>query len=150
MEAPDLTFEEMRVDLRNGSVEGLELRLRLATLEQAVDVAPGGFSPSLNAADNRDAVTINQDLLKNLPMLDLDVVTSVARFLDPAGGATSIVVDGAEARDPGVTASAIEEIRISQNPYTSEYPRWSRPRIEVITKTATDAYHGSLSFRVPR
>ena len=146
VEAPELAFEEVRVDLREGSVAGLELKLRLATLEQSVDVAPGAFSPSLSAADNRDAITINQNLLKNLPMLDLDVMASIARFLDPAGGATSIVVDGAEARNPGVTASAIEEIRINQNPYTSEYPRWSRRRIEIITKTAADAYHGSLSF----
>jgi hypothetical protein len=51
-----------------------------------------------------------------------------------------------ESRNVGVTASAIQEIRINNNPYTVEYPRWSRRRIEVITKSATDAYHGTLHY----
>jgi hypothetical protein len=58
----------------------------------------------------------------------------------------SLVVDGMEARNAGVTASAIQEIKINQNPYTAEYPRWSRRRIEVITKTASDRYHGTFNF----
>ena len=51
-----------------------------------------------------------------------------------------------EMRNVGVTASAIQEIRINNNPYTAEFPRWSRRRIEVITKSATDRYHGTLNF----
>jgi hypothetical protein len=51
-----------------------------------------------------------------------------------------------ESRNVGVTPSAIQEIRINQNPYTAEYPRWSRRRLEVITKTAADRYHGTLNF----
>ncbi|MBK5292921.1 MAG: TonB-dependent receptor, partial [Acidobacteriia bacterium] len=46
----------------------------------------------------------------------------------------------------GVTASAIQEIRINNNPYTAEFPRWSRRRIEVITKSSTDAFHGTFNF----
>jgi outer membrane receptor protein involved in Fe transport len=51
-----------------------------------------------------------------------------------------------EARNVGVTASAVQEIKINQNPFTAEYPRWSRRRIEVITKSATDRYHGTFNF----
>jgi hypothetical protein len=51
-----------------------------------------------------------------------------------------------ESRNVGVTASAIQEIRINNNPYTVEYPRWSRRRIEVITKSSADSHHGTFNF----
>lgn len=74
-------------------------------------------------------------------------IAALSRFMDPAGGlggTPTLIVDGAKARNIGISASAIQEIGINQNPYTAEYPRWSRRRIEVITKTATDKYHGTV------
>jgi hypothetical protein len=46
----------------------------------------------------------------------------------------------------GVTASAIKEVRINQNPYSAEFFRPGRGRIEIITKDSADAYHGAINF----
>lgn len=86
-------------------------------------------------------------MLDNLPVLDNNYLNALARFLNPGtpgDAGTSLIVDGMEARNIGVTASAVQEIRINNNPYTVEYPRWSRRRIEVITKSSADTYHGTF------
>jgi hypothetical protein len=140
---------DRRVRLANRPVTGLRLRLSLEVLRQEMTVL--GPVPSVNTDIGGDlsAISVDQGLLRNLPVLDLDYVKSLARFLDPAGaGEASLVVDGMESRNVGVTPSAIQEIRINQNPYTLEYPRWSRRRIEVITKAAADSYHGTFNFLV--
>jgi hypothetical protein len=51
-----------------------------------------------------------------------------------------------EVNNAGVTASAIKEVRINQNPYSAEFFRPGRGRIEIITKDAGAAYHGALNF----
>jgi outer membrane receptor protein involved in Fe transport len=138
---------DRRVRLGNRPVTGLRLRLSLEILRQELTVF--GPVPQINTDIGGDlgAISVDQGLLSNLPILDLDYLKALSRFLDPAGtGETSVVVDGMEARNVGVTPSAIQEIRINQNPYTAEYPRWSRRRIEVITKTAADRYHGTVNF----
>jgi hypothetical protein len=138
---------DRRVRLGNRPVTGLRLRLSLEILRQELTVF--GPVPQVNTdiGGELGAISVDQGLLSNLPILDLDYLKALSRFLDPAGsGETSVVVDGMEARNVGVTPSAIQEIRINQNPYTAEYPRWSRRRIEVITKTAADRYHGTVNF----
>ena len=62
-----------------------------------------------------------------------DVVGSLANLTDPSsagvGGAT-VLVDGLETTDK-VRASTIKEVRINQNPYSAEFARPGRGRIEV-------------------
>src|SRR5260221_11981364 len=61
-------------------------------------------------------------------------------------GGVTLVVDGMEARKVGVAPSAIQQVKINQDPYSSEFPRPGRGRIEVITKAGTDKYSGSMDF----
>jgi hypothetical protein len=110
---------------------------------------PTGQLRASHLSGNLNAVSVEHGLLENLPILGLDYLTALSRFLDPGtpgDAGTSLIVDGMEARNVGVTPSAIQEIKINQNPYTAEYPRWSRRRIEVITKAGTDRYHGTFNF----
>src|ERR1039457_4508172 len=57
-----------------------------------------------------------------------------------------MVVDGVEANTLGVSASAIKEGRINQNPYSAEVARPGKGRIEIITKDAGAAFHGAIGF----
>ena len=41
--------------------------------------------------------------------------------------------------------SSIREIRINQNPFSSEYDKLGYGRIEIFTKPGTDQYHGQIS-----
>ncbi len=61
-----------------------------------------------------------------------------------ATGGVTLIVDGVEANSAGVSASAIQELKINQNPYTAEFSRPGRGRIEIITKPgSTD---GAFNF----
>jgi hypothetical protein len=45
-----------------------------------------------------------------------------------------------------VTASAIQTVKINQNPYTALYSRLGRARVEITTKSGTSKLHGSGTF----
>ncbi len=144
-------FDPLRRQIRVGRQPGRDLviRLRLAVLKEEVDVPEIDRQVSVAPGQNADAISVERTMLDNLPVLDNNYLNALARFLNPGtAGDTgaSLIVDGMESRNIGVTASAIQEIRINNNPYTVEYPRWSRRRIEVITKSSADKYHGTFNF----
>ena len=144
-------FEPIRQSVRisGRSLQNIRLRLTLSRLRQELIVGEPMNQVNTDTANNADAISVEQGILGNLPLLDLNYLSALSRFLEAgtAGGAgSSLVVDGMEMRNVGVTASAIQEIRINNNPYTAEYPRWSRRRIEVITKSSADRYHGTFNF----
>jgi hypothetical protein len=117
------------------------------TQELTVNADTDVISAAANA--NRDAVVLDDKELKNLPVFDRDIVGTLARFLDASAlgtGGVTLVVDGMEARKVGVAPSAIQQVKINQDPYSAEFPRPGRGRIEVITKAGTDKYRGSMDF----
>lgn len=145
---PGFVSVDKEVEVRNRAVTWLVLRLTLAAIKEEISISGNSNSLTSDIANNRNAISVEQELLETLPILNLDFLTALSRFLNPSipDSGVFLVVDGMEARNVGVTASAIQEIKINQNPYTAEYPRWSRRRIEVITKSATDRYHGTFNF----
>ena len=126
-----------------------KLILEVASIAQEITVQREAASVGTGADANRDAITIDGSDLRDIPIFDRDVVGTLARFLDAsalgAGGAT-LVVDGMEARKVGVAPSAIQQVKINQDPYSAEFPRPGRGRIEVITKAGADKYGGSMDF----
>src|SRR5437773_8307728 len=82
--------------------------------------------------------------------MDTVGVRAVTGRLGPGGsGGAILIVDGVMASEVGVPASAIQEVRINQNPYSAEYAAPGKNRIEIITKNGSSDFHGSLetSFR---
>jgi hypothetical protein len=55
-------------------------------------------------------------------------------------------MDGLAVNNVSLPASAIQEVKINQNPYSPEFLRPGRGRIEIVTKAAASAYHGSVNF----
>src|SRR5262249_7484756 len=86
--------------------------------------------------------------LENLPVFDQDVLATMSRFLDLSSvgstGAT-LVVNGMEVNSLNVSASAIQQIKINNDPYAAEYVRPGRGRIEVITKPGSQHYQGTAN-----
>ena len=56
------------------------------------------------------------------------------------------MVDGVEANRATVSASAVQEVRINQDPYSAQYYWPGRGQMEIITKSAADHYHGQFNF----
>jgi len=128
----------------------LSIQLSLAELRQELTVQSTLPQLSVEPAGNRDALVLDKQTLDLLPTMNGDIVQAASRYLDPAVTGTdgvSLVVDGMETDKLGVTASAINEVRINQNPYSAEYSRPGHSRIEVITKQETSDYHGELRAR---
>ena len=123
--------------------------LDLASQTQEVTVNAGVDSIAAAPGSNRDAVVLDDGDFLKLPIFDRDIVGALSQFLDASaigtGGAT-LVVDGMEARKVGVAPSAIQQVKINQDPYSAEFPRPGRGRIEVITKAGADKYSGSMDF----
>lgn len=148
-EAPGFDSVVRRVRVSGLPAQPLRVTLTIASLKQELNIAESERTVAAQADRNADTISVERTVLDNLPFLDNNYQAALGRFLDagtPGGSGNTIVVDGMEMRNAGVTASAIEEIRINNNPYTVEYPRWSRRRIEIITKSSADAYHGTFNF----
>ncbi len=70
---------------------------------------------------------------------------------DVAGtGGSTLLVDGVEANRVTVSPSAVEEVRINQDPYSARYYSPGRGQMEIITKSAAQQYHGQAKFLFPR
>jgi len=146
-------FKPAQARVRVGTRPAAPLRivLELATIEQELTVPGADARVSAEAAGNVDVVRLDRAMLEELPILGNDILGAVSRFLDASAlgaGGVSLVVDGVESSKIGVSASAIQEVRINQNPYSAEFFSPGRGRIEIITKQEAAAYHGEFNFRL--
>jgi hypothetical protein len=129
----------------------IHLTLKIAVPNETVTVATGDSSPliSTESTENQNANTIDRNALDRVPVFDQDYITTMSRFLDDNATGTNgvtLVVNGIEANGPGVTPSAIQEVKINNNPYSARFSRPGRARLEIITKGGSPTYHGSLNF----
>lgn len=145
-------FKDLSVRVRVGTrpPSPQKLVLGLASIAQDITVSNLAAGVAASASGNQDAVTLDQDMLSALPVLDRDLVATASRFLDPAalGGGVTIVVNGMEVSALNVSASAVSQIRINQDPYSAEYSRPGRGRIEILTKPGSQQYHGEFNTLV--
>jgi hypothetical protein len=138
-----------RVKVGPHSSAPLRIVLPLAELHEEVTATNSQGQLSREASENADIITLDRQTLDSLPTLDNDVVRAVTEMLGPGLGGAVVTVDGMTVSDVGVPASAIQEVRINQNPYSAEYSVPGKNRIEIITKNGSSDFHGSLdaSFR---
>jgi hypothetical protein len=138
----------VHVTVRSRAPAPLRVTLPLAGLAQEVTVDTGTLQADTTAGNNLNAIVVDQSTLADLPVFDQDFVGTMSRFLDAASIGTSgvtLIVNGMEANGLGVSASAVQQIKINQDPYSAEFFRPGRGRIEVITKTGADAFHGTAN-----
>lgn len=148
------SFKTTRVAISSsGRDRVLRIVLPIAVSAQEVTVRAGTSAPLVNTetSENQDANTIDRSALDRIPVFDQDYVTTLSRFLNDSAIGTNgvtLVVNGIEANGPGVTPSAIKEVRINQDPYSALYARPGRARIEITTKGGTPQFHGAANFLV--
>ena len=129
----------------------IRVTMQIAVLNESITVATGDSAPlvSIESSENQNANTIDRNALDRVPVFDQDYITTMSRFLDDNATGTNgvaLVVNGIEANGPGVTPSAVQEVKINNNPYSARFSRPGRARLEIITKGGTPNYHGSLNF----
>jgi hypothetical protein len=147
--SPGFESTKLDVTVESQSPAPLHVVLAIASLRQETTVISEPATISTEASDNKDSVAVSEQSLSNLPVFDQDYIGAMSRFLDPGSVGTngvSLVVNGMEVNNLGVSPSAIKEIKINQDPYSVEYQRPGRGRIEVTTKPGSPEYHGTFNF----
>ncbi|MEA2175578.1 MAG: hypothetical protein QOD00_3170 [Blastocatellia bacterium] len=144
-------FEPTTVEVTVGAQPSAPLQISLAVKSLYLETTVTSETTQINtdSGDNQDSVALTEQSLSNLPVFDQDYVGAMSRFLDPGSVGTSgatLVVNGMEVNNLGVSSSAIKEIKINQDPYSAEFQRPGRGRIEVTTKPGSTDYHGSFNF----
>jgi hypothetical protein len=134
------------ISVANGMVKELNLPLVIAALREEVTVEGHaqnvGISPDQNSSSlvfrGKDLNALSDD--PNELQAELQQLAGAAA--GPNGG--QIYVDGfAGGQLP--PKSSILEIRVNQNPFSSEFDRIGYGRVEIITKPGSEKFHGSLS-----
>ena len=138
-----------RITVGNRSPRPVEFKLDIANLQQDVTVAGDSVQVNTQTDNNLDVASLDRNALDNAPIFDANYIGTISRFLDAGavgtGGAT-LIMDGLQVNSVSLPASAIQEVKINQNPYSPEFLRPGRGRIEVITKASASAYHSTLNF----
>ena len=147
--APFAGFAETIQSLQAaGTVTDFVLVLRPQTVSQQVNVGEPE-SLSTDSSANRDTVSVTGSELRKLPIFDQDPIGALTPFLDPSSGSSggaTLIVDGVEVKRLTVSPSAIQEVKINNDPYASEFNRPGRGRIEIVTKPGSPNFHGEVNF----
>jgi hypothetical protein len=135
--------------VQSGKPLFIQIHLELEGVQQKVVVATGAAETTTDPNENRDQVSTSAQMLERVPVFDQNYVAALMPFLDQSNVGTSgvsLIVDGVEMKGTGVSASAIAEAHINNDPYSAETNRPGRGRIEIITKPGTPQFHGSFTF----
>ncbi|HZU26567.1 MAG TPA: carboxypeptidase regulatory-like domain-containing protein [Bryobacteraceae bacterium] len=126
------------------------LRLLVATETQTVTVTESQ-APQVNTEpeNNAGALVLKQEDLKALSDDPDDLQQDLQALAGPGAGpnGAQIYIDGFTGGQLPPKES-IREIRINQNPFSSEYDRLGFGRIEILTKPGTDKFRGMLFLNI--
>jgi hypothetical protein len=127
----------------------LKIVLPIAALSTNVHVNADSDNDLTAGEENHDSSVMTAGDIKQLPIFDNDLQGAMSAFLDDsatATGGSGLIVDGVEANRATVSPSAVQEVRINQDPYSAQYYWPGRGQMEIVTKSAADAYHGQFNF----
>jgi hypothetical protein len=142
------TAVELKLPITAGQRSTLNTQLKLMAEAQSVTVQGDAVGAvSVDASQNANALILKQAEIDALPDDPDDLATDLQQLAGPAAGPNGgqIYIDGfTGGRLP--PKESIREIRINQNPFSSEYDRLGYGRIEILTKPGTDKLHGQAFF----
>src|SRR5215831_3383365 len=155
-----------------GKTETLNVRLSVAGARQEVSVTDE--APIVETSRTQVSSTVDDRAVANLPVngrsfidfilltpgVTRDVRTGDISFAGQRGTLNSLVVDGADnnntffAQTAGRTGSgrapfqfsqdAVEQFQVNSNGYAAEFGRASGAVVNVVTKSGTNDFHGSV------
>ena len=123
----------------------LNVTMTIEVETQKIVVSDSAPTIDVNPANNAGAIIISGKELEALPDDPDELLSDLQALAGPSAGP-----NGGQMYIDGFTAgqlppkSSIREIRINQNPFSSEYDKLGYGRIEIFTKPGTDKYHGQF------
>src|SRR5215470_109701 len=146
--APDFnTYTEMVKVVPDMSA--LAVTMELATIAQNVEVTETRTELSVDSDASLSTTILGRDFIDALPD-DEDELTAylqqIAGTRGGAGGNTSFIIDGfTGGRIP--PKDQIQEIRISNSPFSAEFSGIGYGRTEIITRAGTGDFRGQMNFQ---
>jgi len=136
---------EQNLVISPGLAQQFNVALEIEVEKQKLEVHDEDVTVSTDASNNASAIVIKGQDLDALPddpdELEQDLQALAGPSAGPNGG--QIYIDGFTGGQLP-PKSSIREIRINQNPFSSEYDKLGYGRIEIFTKPGSDQYHGEL------
>jgi hypothetical protein len=123
----------------------VNISLSIQIEEQKVEVTDETTKVDLNPSNNAGTVVMKGKDLEALSDDPDELQSELEALAGPSAGPNGgqIYIDGFTAGQLPPKAS-IREIRINQNPFSSEYDKLGYGRIEILTKPGTDRLHGQV------
>ena len=123
----------------------LNIPMTIEVETQKVQVSENAPTIDVNPNNNAGAITISGKELEALPDDPDELLSDLQALAGPSAGPNGgqMYIDGFTAGQLPPKAS-IREIRINQNPFSSEYDKLGYGRIEIFTKPGTDKFHGQF------
>ncbi|HKU27330.1 MAG TPA: carboxypeptidase regulatory-like domain-containing protein, partial [Candidatus Sulfotelmatobacter sp.] len=121
----------------------LNIKMQIEVETQRVQVSDTAPTIDVNPNNNAGAIVISGKELDALPDDPDELQSDLEALAGPSAGP-----NGGQMYIDGFTAgqlppkSSIREIRVNQNPFSSEYDKLGYGRIEIFTKPGTDKFHG--------
>jgi hypothetical protein len=141
-------YEKDGVAIVAGQTLTLDVRLAIEAEKEKVTVTADAPTVSVDPSSNAGAVVISGKALDALSDDPDELQSDLQALAGPSAGP-----NGGQMYIDGFTAgqlppkSSIREIRINQNPFSSEYDKLGYGRIEIFTKPGTDKFHGQVEIQ---
>ncbi len=141
-------FESKTVAITAGQTQRLDAALEIEEQLEKVTVQADAPTVDVNPENNVGAIVLKQEDLKALSDDPDELQNDLEALAGPSAGPNGgqIYIDGFTAGQLP-PKSAIREIRINQNPFSSEYDKLGYGRIEIFTKPGTDQWHGNIQVQ---
>jgi len=140
-------FDKSGVALAAGQTMRFDVPLELEVEKEKVEVSSSTTQVDVSPQNNANSIVLQGKDLEALSDDPDELASELQALAGPSAGPNGgqIYIDGFTAGQLPPKAS-IREIRINQNPFSSEYDKLGYGRIEIFTKPGTDKLHGQLQM----
>ncbi|MGA2436399.1 MAG: carboxypeptidase regulatory-like domain-containing protein, partial [Bryobacteraceae bacterium] len=141
-------FAAKDVAIAANQVQTLDAALDIQQQQETVEVEADTPSVDVSPENNAGAIVLKQEDLQELSDDPDELQNDLEALAGPSAGPNGgqIYIDGFTAGQLP-PKSAIREVRINQNPFSSEYDKLGYGRIEIFTKPGADQWHGNIQVQ---
>ena len=138
-------FTKSGLLVTTGQVTRANLQLSLEVQQEKVEVQSTTTQVDVSPENNANSIVLQGKDLEALSDDPDELQSELEAMAGPSAGPNGgqIYIDGFTAGQLPPKAS-IREIRINQNPFSSEYDKLGYGRVEIYTKPGTDKLHGQF------
>ena len=126
----------------------LSITMLLAPFSQNVEVTENRAEISIDPDSSLQTTVLDKEFIDTLPDNEdelAEYLQEIAGSRGSAGGNATFIIDGfTGGRIP--PKDQIREIRIGNNPFSSEFSGIGYGRTEIITRAGTGEFHGNINF----